>query len=183
MKTKNRTSKTRFHDAFRVEPLEPRVLLSADPVLAPLATALLPHHQQAPSDIHLAVKALGTHATTTQPLVHSAYVTTPVAAAPATTPVAPAANAQAYVDAGTLVSHESVLNTAVSLRTAHIQSVTSVTTINQTPGSNLTIDEMLQVVRDRDGTHGTPPQHNNACRVPSPPDSDRTIRPKAAGIG
>ena len=141
MKTKNRNSKTRFHDAFRVEPLEPRVLLSADPIVTPLALALLPHHQQAPSDIHTAVMALGTHDTTTQPLVHSAYVTQPVAAAPASTPVAPAANAQPYVDAGTLAAHTDVLNTAVTLRNmAHIQAVTTPGSLTQTPTSNLAIN-------------------------------------------
>ena len=141
MKTKNRISKTqtRLHDAFRVEPLEPRVLLSADPILTPLASALLPHHQQAPSDIHAAVQALGTHGTTTQPLVHSAYVSMPVAAAPASTPVAPAANAP-YVDASTLVSHTDVLNATASLGRMTIQSVTAPSSLTQTPSSNLAIN-------------------------------------------
>ncbi len=43
MSINNKSPRHRIPEAFRVERLEPRVMLSADPLLAPLSLALLPH--------------------------------------------------------------------------------------------------------------------------------------------
>jgi hypothetical protein len=44
----------RVRDAFRVEPLEPRVLLSADPVFTPLSVVILPEERDLQDKLRLA---------------------------------------------------------------------------------------------------------------------------------
>lgn len=74
MSINNKSPRTRIPDAFRVERLEPRVMLSADPVLAPLSLALLPHAALAAHTTHAAPLAMEADAAAAHPLFNAGTV-------------------------------------------------------------------------------------------------------------
>ena len=69
MSINKKSPRHRTPDAFRVERLEPRVMLSADPVLAPLTLALLPH---ATLTTHVAPLTVDADAAAMHPLFNAA---------------------------------------------------------------------------------------------------------------
>ena len=57
MSLNKKSPRHRIPDAFKVERLESRVMLSADPVLAPIALALMPHTVHLTDNTHFASDA------------------------------------------------------------------------------------------------------------------------------
>ena len=145
-------------DAFRIEPLEPRVLLNADPLLAPLKLALLPDR----NDIQSLTEAYAASQVNTSP-----YISVPLVARLLSSPAATGAAQTFAVDAvlfdiGQMAARDGFLNanmmvaanevlggkaqTTLSLLNAgtvspgHSPGVVTVATYTQTPSGTLEIE-------------------------------------------
>ena len=108
MKTLKKSLLSRVREAFRLEPLEPRVLLSADPILTPVALAMVPPPNQTLTSAYDELLAQSSAVSITVPLVRS-IVSAPAANGSTTT------SSQSVYSAGMYAANAGLLSSTLTV--------------------------------------------------------------------